>query len=323
LHAKYLNHGEENDGPGRVIIDGVEIDGGESMKSFKCLVWVGALAGLGTLAQVTLTPSRLLARGPVGLAGGVAAGLNPTHSGLTALSTTPFGTQITPTNQGPVGGRPPGVFGSLLSQPVVSRSAFTNSFNGLNIRNVPYTGPSGALSTSPGFIGPQWNGSGSAAGLRPTSFYTGAPGPFMVPESLGNPGQIRLMPPTGKKDVYGLAPWPKFNYRSISAYGDLQSGQQNAPAENSRSGNAVGPAKPSGVNPAKTNIGVPGAGDAAAPFDYHSLSAYGDLQRDQPRSSAPENAPAGPATGSPNSPGAGNRPASNSNGPQTPRPPVQ
>jgi hypothetical protein len=133
-----------------------------------------------------------------------------------------------------------------------------------------------------------------------------------------------VMPPTGKRDVFGLAPWPKFNYHSISAYGDVQRGQQNFPAENSRPGNAVVPAKPLRVNPAKTNIGVPGAGDPAAPFDYHALSAYGDLQRNQPQGTAPENAPAGTGVGSPpNSPGAGNRPASNSNGQQTPRPPVQ
>ena len=37
----------------------------------------------------------------------------------------------------------------------------------------------------------------------------------------------------------GTAPWPKFNYHSISAYGDVQRGQQNFPAENSRPGNAI------------------------------------------------------------------------------------
>ena len=132
------------------------------------------------------------------------------------------------------------------------------------------------------------------------------------------------MPPTGKRDAYGLAPWPKFNYHSISAYGDSKGGQQNSPAANSRSDNAVAPAKPLRVNPATTNIGVPGGGGLAAPFDYHSLSAYGDLQRNQPQSTAPENPPAGPAAGSPtNSPGAGNRPTSNNNGQQTPGPPVQ
>ncbi len=247
-------------GPGKVVIDRVEIDGGESMKSFKCLVRVGALTGLGILPLTTLATGKVLARGPAGISGlnPAAVGLNPMRPGLTALSTTPFGTQITPTNQGPVGGRPPGQFGSLLSQPVVRPSNVTNTFNGLNIRNVPYTGPSAVPWTSPG---PQWNGSGSAAGLPPTSFFSGVPGPYLLPESLGNPQQIRVMPPTGKKDVYGLAPWPKFNYRTISAYGDLDRGQQNSPAANSRSDNAVAPAKPIGVNPATTNIGVPGGGD--------------------------------------------------------------
>jgi hypothetical protein len=293
------------------------------MKSFKCLVWISASATLGTLALFTLAPGRLLARGPAGISGlnaPLTASINPTRPGLTALSTTPFGTQITPTNQGPVGGRPPGVFGSLLSQPVVRPNTVTNTFNGLNIRNVPYTGPSAGPSTSSGFIAPQWNGSGSAAGLRPTSFFTGAPGPFLSPESLGNPQQIRVMPPTGKRDAFGLAPWPKFNYHSISAYGDLEHGQQNSPAANPGSGKAVGPAKPLGVNPATTNIGVPGGGSPAAPFDYHSLSAYGE--RDQPQSTAPENAPAGTAVGSPtNVPRPGNRPGPNSNSQQTPRPP--
>jgi hypothetical protein len=141
----------------------------------------------------------------------------------------------------------------------------------------------------------------------------------MLPESLGNPQQIRIMPPTGKRDAYGLAPWPKFNYHSISAYGDSAGGQQNPPAANSGSSTAVAPAKPIGVNPATTNIGVPGGGDPAAPFNYHSLSAYGDLPRNESQSTAPENPRTGPAAGSPkNSPGAGNRPASN--GQQTPGP---
>jgi hypothetical protein len=138
----------------------------------------------------------------------------------------------------------------------------------------------------------------------------------MLPESLGNPQEIRVMPPTGKKDAFGLAPWPKFDYHSISAYRGVDRGQQNAPAASSGSGIAVGPAKQSRVNPATTNVGVPGGGDPAAPFDYRSLSAYGDLERNQPQSIPPGNRPAGTALGSPtNSPGAGNRPAPNSNGP--------
>jgi len=145
----------------------------------------------------------------------------------------------------------------------------------------------------------------------------------MLPESLGNPQQIRVMPPTGKKDAFGLAPWPKFDYRSISAYGDLDRGHPNSPATNSRSDNAVAPARPIGVNPATTNIGVPSGGDPAAPFDYHALSAYGDLPRNAPQRTAPENPRTGPAAGSTNSPRAGNRPASNRNGQQSPAPPLQ
>jgi len=299
--------------------DKVERDGGKSMKSLKCLVWLSALTGLGTMAQITLTTGRLLARGPVGI-----SGQNAPRSGLTALSTTPFGTQITPTNQGPVGGLPSGMYGSILSQPIVRPSSVTNSFNGMNIRSVPYTGPTGSLFlTNPEFTAPQWNGSGSAAGQRPTFFFTGPPGPFMLPESLGNPEQIRVMPPTGKKDAFGLAPWPKFNYHSISAYGDVERGPENSPAANSRSGNPVGPAKPLRANPATTNIGVPGGTDPAAPFDYHALSAYGDVQRNQPQGTAPENTPARTGAGSPTNAPTGNAPASNSNGQQAPRPTAQ
>src|SRR5580704_5572907 len=170
------------------------------MKSFKALVWISASAGLGTLALVTLAPGRLLARGPAGIAGpnspSTMTRVYGSPTGLNALSTTPFGTQITPTNQGPVGGRPPGVYGSLLSQPVPNSGIFTNSVNGMSIRNVPYTGPSASLLTSPGFTASQFNGSGSAAGLRPTSFYYGTPGPIMLPQSLGNPEQNSLSPST-------------------------------------------------------------------------------------------------------------------------------
>jgi hypothetical protein len=145
----------------------------------------------------------------------------------------------------------------------------------------------------------------------------------MLPESLGNPQQNGVMPPAGKNGASGLAPWPKFDYQSISAYRGVARGQQNSPAANSGAGNAVGPAKPAGVNPATTNIGVPGGGGPAAPFDYRSLSAYGDLDRNQPQSTAPGKSSAGNAGGSPtNTPGAGNQVAPNSNGQQTPRPPA-
>jgi hypothetical protein len=283
------------------------------MKSCNCVVSKSASASLAALALLSFAAGPVLARGPVG------------GPGLNALSTTPYGTQITPTNQGPVGGRPSGFYGSLLSQPVprgsTNTNAVMNSVNGMNIRNVPYTGPSAGALTSPNFTAPQFNGSGMAAGMRVTSFSMTTPGPIMLPQSLGNPQQ-----PGGAKQPYGanvLAPWAPFNYRSLSAYGSAQRGQQNSTEGNSRSENAPAPENSNRIDPATTNIGIPGAGNPGAPFDYHALSAYGYTERGQSPNAAPAIPPAAKAQGTPaNSPRGGNQPA-NSNGAQTPATPAQ
>jgi hypothetical protein len=277
------------------------------MKSMNVWRRVGMLAlglcGPGLCGPGIFTPGIAHARGPVGQTG---AGMNalsttvfgtqfvPGHQPLNALSTTPYGTQITPTNSGPV--RP----GAMAP-----RVATSNSIQGtmLLFGNTPYGGAAAAPSTAPGFVAPQFNGSGSAAGFRETSFPAIWAGPLVIPESLGNP-----------QPGSGLAPWPKFEYRSLSAYGDLEVGKQSSPPVNSSS-TMANPVLQNRMNPATTNIGIPGK-SLNEPYDYHALSAYGDLSREQ-ESSPPAKSPAGKSPAEKLSPG-NTATAPNSSTPKSP-----
>ena len=267
------------------------------MKPITCFVWFAALAGLGAL---TCNTAQAQARGPVG------------RPGLNALSTTVYGTQITPTNAGPVGGRPVGAIGPGFRSPALPQSfmgtSSTNATNSL-FRNAPYGGPPAGIGAGGSSLAvPQYNGTGNASGLLRTNPYSsGLLGPVLVPDSLGNPmmssGQNSAATNNGALGNGANAGSP-FDYRQLSAYGDLErNGQQSVPADYWR-----------------TNKGGLGNGpESVAPFDVRSLSAYGDLERNGQQSVPTGNLrtsnPSGPLNNaaplSGTRPAGGNRPARN------------
>jgi|HubBroStandDraft_6_1064221.scaffolds.fasta_scaffold12064_3 hypothetical protein len=267
---------------------------------FVCFV---GLAGLGAL---TVNSAYAQARGPAG------------RPGLNALSTTVYGTPITPTNQGPVGPRPrggvlPGFPSSWLPQTQMGTSS-TNATNSL-LRNSPYSGSATGIGAGgSGLTVPQYNGTGNSTGLLPTNPYSsGRLGPVFIPESLGNPtpnGQ-NTMPngqnPAGMNNsALGNGPnsMATFDYRSLSAYGDLErNGQQTVPPGYWRTDYRTLGDRP----------------ESGTPFDFRSLSAYGDLERNGQQtvpmgnsSTSNQSGPrkdAAPASGTPHS--SGSQPAQN------------
>jgi hypothetical protein len=274
------------------------------MKAITRFVCFAGLVGLGAL---TVNSAYAQARGAAG------------RPGLNALSTTVYGTPITPTNQGPVGPRPrggvlPGFPSSWLPQTQTGTST-TNATNSL-LRNAPYGGPSAAV--GPGGSGltvPQYNGTGNSTGLLPTNPYpSGRLGPVFIPESLGNP-----TPPNGENTMpngqnqagtnnsargNGPNSMTTIDVRSLSAYGDLErNGQQTVPPGYWRTDyRALGDKS-----------------DSGAPLDFWSLSAYGDLERNgqqtAPTGNSRTSKQSGPRNnGAPQSgtrPSGGNQPAPN------------
>jgi hypothetical protein len=237
------------------------------MKPITGLVWLGALAAFGSL---TLNTALAQGRGPAG------------RPALNALSTTVYGTQITPTNAGPIAGRRAFAINPGFATAPVPGNVGTNSINSTMslMRNAPYGGSAAGI--VPSTVGvPQYNGTGNATGLlRTPSFSSGFPGPLMIPDSLGNPTLQNAPNGATPNGAAGNQAANLFDVRSLSAYGDLQGdSQQSSPPASSPAGNRA------------SRGNIPPMWPAGAGFDVHSLSAYGDLERAEQQGVQPGIAP--------------------------------
>jgi hypothetical protein len=151
------------------------------MRTITRSIWLAQAAALAVLAMA---------------AGAQAYPGRPPGSGITALSTTPLGTQRTPINAGPVGtGMTVGGMGQRLTPPPImplqTPLGGTNSIYATQklFHNTPYGGTvQGSILYSPM---PAFNGTGFDTGRLRTnpSPYRAIPGPLLTrpPYSLGNP----------------------------------------------------------------------------------------------------------------------------------------